>query len=137
MALDLEQALTFKLKNTAAIQAICGTRVYPQTLPPTVTLPAISYQLVSAPIEATHDEIAGASLAHPVYQFDAWATTYQGAAALSAAVHTALHGYKGTIASGADSYVVQSVLRVAKRADRDADTGLYWRSQDYEIFGIE
>ena len=137
MAIDLEQALTYKLSNTAAIQTICGTRIYPQDLPPVVTLPAITYQLISAPIEATHDETAGASLVHPRYQINAWAGTAGGAAALAAAVHTALHGFKGIITSGANTFNIQSCLRVDKRSDKDTDTGLYWRSQDFMIWAIE
>ena len=137
MALDLDQALAYKLSNTAAIQTICGTRIYPLDLPATVTLPAMTYQLISAPISATMDEAAGASLAHPRYQIDGWAGSVSGATALAAAVHTALHGFKGIITSGSSSLTVQSCLRVDKRHNKDPETGLYWVSQDFMIWAIE
>jgi hypothetical protein len=137
MSMDLEQALTYKLKHTAAIQALCSDRIYPQEFPPNVVMQAIKYQLISAPIEATHDEAAGASLAHPRYQVEAWAGTHAGAVALAKAIHTALHGFKGDITDGIDTFNIQSCLRVDKRSDKDAEVGLHWVSQDYIIWALE
>jgi hypothetical protein len=134
MAIDVEQALVSKLVNTVAVSNLVSTRVHPLRLPDTATLPAITYQQVSAPVIATHDESAATALTHARYQLDAWAASYAGSVALGKAIFDALHGYKGTITIGADSFIIQGCLRTDKRTNNDAETALYWLSQDFVIW---
>jgi hypothetical protein len=134
MTIDIEQALTYKLVNTAGISALVSTRCHPLRLPDTAVFPAIVYTEVSAPIVSTHDETVANALTYARYQIDAWATTYQGAVALGLAIHTALHGFRGIVTSGADTFTIQSCLRSDKRTSNDAETALYWVSQDFIIW---
>lgn len=137
MALSLDDAIFTKLSTTSGITGICGTRVYPQDLPQGVTLPAITYQLVSNPVEATHDESPGSSLSHPRVQITAWSTTHLGSVTLAAAIFSALHGFKGTVTSGQNSLQILGSLRVDKRASKEPVSGIYTRQQDFEIWYIE
>lgn len=132
-ALDCGEALYTKLTGTAAIAALVVARVYPLMLPPTVTLPAISYTEVSGPRVTTHDEASG-GLAHKRYQVDSWATTYSGAKALSKQVRVALNGFSGAVSHGADSLTLQASLIAEERDDYDAETGIYRVIQDYIIW---
>jgi hypothetical protein len=134
MSIDIEQALTAKLINTAAISTLVSTRCHPLRLPDTAALPAIVYTEVSAPTYATHDESSSNALTRARYQIDAWATTYAGAVALGLAIWTALEGFSGIVTSGADTFTIQSCLRSDKRTNNDAETALYWVSQDFILF---
>lgn len=129
--LDPDAAMFTKLSTTAGVLGIVAARIYPLDMPPSVTLPCITYQIIDAPLVTTHDETAGSGLAQARHQVDAWASTYAGAVALAKAIHLALHGYHGIVTSGADSLNIQECLRLAKRPNKDAETGLYWISQDY------
>lgn len=134
MAIDLEIAMVYKCLNTAAISTLIGTRMHPLRLPDAPTFPAITYQEIDAPIDATHDETAANALTHSRYQFDAWSTTYAGSVALAKAIFDTLHGFKGVITKGADTFTIQSCLREARRKNNDAETGLWWCSQDFVIW---
>lgn len=131
--MDSDQAMFVRLSTTPAIAALCAARVYPNDLPQDITLPAVTYQIVSAPIESTHDEVVGQSLAHATYQIDAWATTYATAAAVARQIHLALHTFRGAV-PGTPMFQVNLCLRTSKRPNKDPETGLYWISQDYEIW---
>jgi len=131
MAIDVEQALVYKLVNTTAVSNLVGTRVHALRLPDTATLPAVTYQEISAPIEATHDEATTNALTHSRHQFSAWATSYSACVALAKAIFDTLHGFSGVVTSGADSFTIQACLRAARRKDFDPETGLYWISQDF------
>ena len=137
MTIDAEQALYGKLSTTAGITALCSTRIYPLDLPPSVTLPAVTYQIIDAPIEATHDEAAGSSLVYARHQITSWATTYAASVALAKQIHLALQGFKGIITVGADTFTIMSSLRAGKMPNKDPETGLYWISQDYIIWYTE
>jgi len=84
---------------------------------------------------ATHDNAGG--LAAPRFQFDAWATTYAAAKAITDQIRAALNGYKGTITIGADSVVVQASLVDDERYDPDMDAGLERLSSDYKVWHLE
>lgn len=134
MAIDVEQALVYKLVNTAGVSTLVSTRVHPLRLPDTAVLPAITYQLISAPTVGTHDETAANALTHARYQLDAWSGSYSGAVALAKAIFDALEGFSGVVTSGGDTYAIQACLRMDKRVNNDAETALYWISQDFAVW---
>jgi hypothetical protein len=137
MAIDVESALVAKLAGNAGVAAIVSTRIHPLRIPDSdgnILLPAITYQEISAPITTTHDETAANALTQSRFQINAWATSYAGAVALGKAIFDALEGFSGIVTSGAETYTLQSVLRVDRRKDNDAETGLYWVIQDFMIW---
>lgn len=137
MTLDLESALFVKLSTTAAISALVGNRIYPFALPPTSAIPAITYQVVTAIGSDTHDETPGSTLAQNQILVIAYATSYAGAIQLAKAIFSTLQGFKGVITSGTDNFTYQAVLRTSKRDDRDSETGLFWRTQEFSIWAQE
>lgn len=134
MSIDIEQALVYKLVNTAGISSLISTRCHPLRLPELATLPALVYSEVSAPTETTMDETSTNALTHARYQIDAWATDYDDAVALAAAVFTALEGFSGVITSGSNTFTIQACMRNDKRANDDPETRLYWISQDFVLW---
>jgi len=142
MSIDVEVALTYKLINTSAISTLIGSRMHPLRLPDTPTFPCITYKEISAPIEGTHDETAANALTHARYQINAWAintatvTGYNGAVALGKAIFTALEGFSGIVTKGSDTFNIQASFRVDKRSDNDAETGLFYVSQDFVLWYI-
>ncbi|MBI2758792.1 MAG: DUF3168 domain-containing protein [Chloroflexi bacterium] len=108
-----------------------GSRIYPQQLPQGVTLPAIRYQKISDPSDAT---MTGPSaLRHPRYQLDCYAdgdNAYLSAAALADQVITALDGYSGVMSG----ITVFASFQQDTRDNYDTETGRFWQSVDLIIW---
>lgn len=77
------------LTDDATVGGLVAARVYPQKLPQSPTLPAISYFVVSrVPTEANTE------LLEYRLQMDCWASTYAGSTALAIAALKALRFYR-------------------------------------------
>lgn len=86
-----ETRLVAKLKATAAVTAICGTRMFPLELPQKVTYPAIAYQQVGE--DSVGSSTTEADVAFTRIQVTSYAEMYSAAKALNEAVRTALNGW--------------------------------------------
>jgi hypothetical protein len=95
--LTIEAGLVYKLTTTAGLTALISTRTYLERIPQGATLPCLTYQRISTPRLLAHDTSGSAGTAHPRFQFDAWATTYSSAKAITDALRAALNGFSGTI----------------------------------------
>lgn len=73
-------------------------RMYPDLLAEGVTLPALTYQMISDVSELTEDGDCGLYIDR--IQIDAWANSAVDRATLGDAVRTLLHGYSGMIGGG-------------------------------------
>jgi hypothetical protein len=135
--LTIEAGLVYKLTNTVGLTALISTRVYLERIPQGATLPCLTYQRISTPRVHTHDTSGSAGTAYPRFQFDAWATTYASAKAITDALRAALNGYKGTITSGADSVVVQASLVESETSQPDLEADLARISSEYVIWHLE
>ena len=98
---DIEQAVHSIIEAAATTAA---ARIYIQTLPPEVTLPALAYTRVSTP--RTRSLTGFSKLARPRLQYIAWAATYAAAKALADEVFAAVDGYQNTI----DGVEIQSAF---------------------------
>lgn len=115
-----------------------GERVYPLTLPQGVTLPALTYRLVSDVTAPEHQLAQG----HPLYdghryqesriQFDAYGDTFDDAEALSNELMTAITGYRGPWGN----VQVESVLPDLSLDDYEPETNRWRRISDYFISWI-
>ena len=106
----IEQALRAVLVADAGVLAIT-TRVYPNYIPQSPTWPLIVYQKISGPRD--HDINGPTGKAHPRFQLESWAKTYDGAKSLANAVRLALDGNiftEGAVTIG--SIVLQSEFDV-------------------------
>lgn len=128
---DILPALRTFLGATSAITALVSTRIYPEKLPAGTStnptpMPAVVYQLIDEPVITTH---GNEQLFRARVQVDSWGGSYKSAHTLAAALHTALHGYRGLMGTVA----VGGVFRQAKRDDPDPETGLHRVIQDFFI----
>lgn len=108
-----------------------GARIYPNTLPQRVTLPAIRYVLVSDPPEHT---LSGPSkLQHPKYQFDCIADGdegYKDANTLAQQVVTLLNGYAGAMGT----FTCHAGFKDEQRDNYDPETGRHTVQVDVIIW---
>ena len=85
---DIGAATRTKLIGTSAVAALLGTRIYPDQLPQSPTLPAAVYYGISGTDEPRLSGLAG--FATERIQIDAYASTRLAANALALAIRDAL-----------------------------------------------
>ena len=94
MSVDtIEKAIRSILIADTTVKAIT-TRCYPGMIPQNPEYPLIVYYKVTGMRD--HHLQGPSGLAHPRFQAEAWATTYDAAKALANAIRCALDGYTGT-----------------------------------------
>lgn len=128
----IEEALYAHLSTHAGLTALVGTRIYPQRLPQTPTLPAVTFFRVSGP---TIQDFDGTAKTRARFQLDCWAegdTAYADAHEVADQVIAALDGYGGQM-GGAGGVWCDATL-INDRDLPDPDTGWHRVSQDYEIW---
>jgi len=133
----IEQGLLSYLTGYTGLTGIISTRVYWMTKPAGVTYPCMTYQRISTPRIPTHDTSGSTGVAYPRFQFDAWATTYASAKAITDQLRAALNGKTGSIGSGTNAITLLSSLVDAEVPDYDAETNLYRSRSDYIIWHAE
>lgn len=118
MVADIGAATRTKLVGTAAVAAILGTRIYPDHLPQSTTLPAAVYYGISGTDEPQLSGLAG--FATERIQIDAYASTRSAANALALAIRDALTsswgrgtwgtvGVSGCVPEGGERYDTQGL----------------------------
>lgn len=95
----IEEILLARLRANAGVQVFVGSgssaRIYPLTLPQKATLPAITYQQITATLNMTY----GPSFDQPLIQFSAWSSYYLEAKNLAAAIRAAINDYRDLTSS--------------------------------------
>lgn len=126
----LEEALFTYLSGDDGISDLVGARIYPMRLPEGATLPAISWNRISANRLYTHDTFdeTDAWTAARV-QFNCWATSAEEAMRLGEAVLLALSGYDGDMAGE----LVGSSFAINELDDYEPATKLHRRILDFLI----
>jgi hypothetical protein len=105
-----------------------GGRIYPKTMPQNVTLPAVTYELISDPRGNTHQGPDGTVEAR--YQVTTWSQSYQQAKTLSLQVKNALQGYRGPMGTGV---AVASIFAAGGRDLFDDDLRIHYVASDFFI----
>lgn len=109
MSVDtIEKAIRAILVADSTVKAIT-TRCYPAKIPQDPTYPLILFFKVTG--KRDHHLQGPSGLAHPRFQVEAWATTYDAAKALANAIREALDGYSGT----QGTVVIGSILMESER----------------------
>lgn len=94
--MDNDADIFTALTGNAGLAALVSTRIFPGICPPGTAVPYVIYQKIASDPAAVHE---GASeIAHDLYQFSCFATTFAGARAVRTALRTALDGV--ALASG-------------------------------------
>lgn len=128
---DILSSMVTHLQANTALAALVGTRMYPMVLPApstsaATTFPALTYQLIDEPARTTHD--GGVNYKARV-QIDVYGTTYKTARAAADAVHTAMHGFRGSW----NAFLVGNVFRKRKMDEFEPDTNLNRVSMDFAV----
>ena len=134
--ITIEEGLKEFLIANAAVNAIISGRIYPNKLPQTVTMPALTYQRIDTPRVHSMDSSGATGTAHPRIQFDCWAASYASAKGLADALRGALNGHVGTMGA-VNPVTVQCALQADERYDDFADAGIMRVTCDFIIWHIE
>lgn len=96
MAKLIEDALFDYLRASPGVQAIVGSRLYPDAAPDTASLPYITFSLISS----VHERHLGGNsgVAHPRVSIDCWGLTSDDVNNLVEKVRLALDGLRGNMA---------------------------------------
>lgn len=107
----LDESIYSYLSNYAGLTALVSNRVYAFRIPQEATLPCVLFQRISTPRELSHDSSGiGNELAHPRFQFDAFAETYASAKAINDQIRAALNGKTGLIGSQVETATVAGTV---------------------------
>ncbi|HUT68657.1 MAG TPA: DUF3168 domain-containing protein [Dehalococcoidales bacterium] len=124
----IEQALMTYLLAQSGITDLVSTRIHFVKAHQDIDAPYLVLFKVSGPREHSHD--GSSELAHPRFQFSAFATKYSDAKAVIAAVQAALQGYSG-IMGGAGGVYVNGCFYEDENDFYETDTNLHHVSADY------
>ena len=108
----LEESLGSYLINYTGLTNLVSSRIYLLRMPDTGnTLPCVTFQRIDTPRTHAHDTSGtGGDLAHPRFQFDAWAETYASAKAINEQIRAALNGKTGSIGSQVETATVVGTI---------------------------
>lgn len=124
----IEVGLRNRLVNDTDVNNLVSTRVYPLRLPQGYTLPAISYQRISA--ERIHEmSIGPIGWAWSRFQVDCWANSYGDVRSLAEAVRQSLDGFKGDL----DSTHVGGIYIEGERDLFEENAEIYRVTMDFLI----
>jgi hypothetical protein len=120
----IEALIYTVLANNADVKSRVNTRIYPVVMPQDVTLPAVSYQRISAnPI----NYLGGyTGLKNADIVINAWGKSYDELKTLASKIHTAMNAattFKCVLTNELDGF--------------DPEIQLYVISQDYSCWGQE
>jgi hypothetical protein len=100
MAVDTIEKLIFSvLSNDGTVSGLVAARIYPMVVPRNASYPAITYQQTAGDRE--HTMAGPIGMVDSRFVINCWATTYNGARALSDAVRIALDGNSTDVGSQA------------------------------------
>ena len=135
MTTTLDEGLVSYLKAFSGLTALISTRVYLMFIPQAATLPCVTVTRISTARILTMDSSGSTGdLAHPRFQFDAWATTYASAKAIIDQVRAALNGHVGATGTGV---TIRAALVESEVPSYDPETALYRCQSDFMIWHEE
>ncbi len=126
--MSIEIGIRNRLTSDTDMAALVSTRVYPMRLPQGYSLPAVSYQRISA--ERRHELSTGPiGWAFTRFQFDCWAGSYSDLRDLAEAVRKCLDGFSGTV----DGTHVGGIYIEGERETFEEDVEIYRVTMDFLI----
>jgi len=126
--MSVERALTSYILAQTAITALIGHRFNPVENAQGTTLPAVSYQQISGPVEYTH---SGDGFKTPRFQLTITGRTYADIVAVYTALYAVLCGVRFTVDSLEYVAFVENVLDSI--AFESGEMGYYIRRMDVII----
>lgn len=128
--MTLEEAIFYKLSNTAPVSLIVSSRIYPILLPENTQFPCISYQIIF--MERFNSMTGHLGTTTAQVQIDSWSKTATEARTLAKKVHNALNAFSGTI-----NTLEVSCLSLSEQDFFESDVEVYRRMQEYQFIFTE
>lgn len=128
---DVTEAIYTQLSGAAGLSALVSTRVYPELMPQSPTLPAVVYQMISNDREERHGGQTGD--ARPRFQITCWASTPLAAAAVAEQVRLALMAMSGSVAS----VTIRGVWNAGETRGYEPDTLRHFVALDFFVAHLE
>ena len=130
----LEEGLISYLEGYAGLIALVSTRIYHMTKPQSLAYPCLTLQRIDTPFIHTMQSSGNTgNLIRPRFQFDAWASTYSAAKAITDQVRAALNGKTGSIGSGSYTVTIRSSLQTTERPSYDVLVSMYRSMSEFVI----
>lgn len=126
----IEQGLTVFLTTYPPLMDLQGTRLYPDNLPQSPTLPATVYQRISGVVD--YSQSGQSEPQNARFQFTCWAVDPLAAKLLARVLKTAVSGYRGLMGT----VEIQEAFVENETGGQEPDTGLYREIVDV-IFGFK
>lgn len=129
-----EKVVYALLSADATLASLVGSRIYPVVLPQDKTLPALTYEVISANEREVIDAASTYAVVDTHIQITGLASTYAGCKAIMEAARSALLYFAGTI----EGVYVPIILRGPVGPDQfDAKLYVYMQSADYYVSHFE
>ncbi len=126
--MTIEEGLYAYLSTYLDLTALIKKRIYPQQIPESATIPAVTYFKVST--ERPRSSIGGHdSITNTVFQISIFGLTYAEVEAIGDQVHAALLNYSGLMGTVA----VQGCFCVSEIDGYDDTAKEYYQYIDYQI----
>jgi hypothetical protein len=133
--MELNDAIYKYLSTYSGLTSLVKKRIYPDVMPDKVTLPAVTYQLVSEDETESFNQPT-TDLLFAVYSLTAWATTRTEAHDVGKQIRTAFKNYSGAM-GGTGGVSVSAVRKIGRYTDVDRTQEgaviAYKNIQDIEI----
>jgi hypothetical protein len=127
----LEEAIRYRLVNTAAVAALLSSRVYFVKMPQNPVMPCATLNLITA--RRDYAQEGQTALVNSLVQVDAWAESESGVKGLAEQIRLALSGYRGIL----DGINIQGVFLVGDTPMYEIDTLLWRVMHQYRVWSQE
>ena len=129
--MEIEDALTIRLKSTSALTALIAQRIFPDEAPQNTTLPYLIYLYVSD--VKLHTLTGQYDQEEPMIQFTAYASTKSAARAITNQVKIALSDFQGTLSGIYFSYIRLENEMSSLITSSDGTIRTYTSDLEYEV----
>jgi hypothetical protein len=107
-ALELREALYYRLSNYANLTSLISTRIYPKMAPQSAALPYVTYEVIGDASHHAHG--SDADTYTKIVQLHSWADDYDEVDGVSKQARLALQDYMGNMAGAGDTFTVQRIF---------------------------
>lgn len=129
-----ERVIYTLLTGSSAVTDLVGAKIYPGRIPQNITMPAISYEMVSGMEMAPINAQAGGVLLRSRVQVNVLARTYEEVKTIQEAIRHVLIFKSGLIAA---VRVIGITRDLIGPDERDDELGLYMQGIDYLLIHDE
>ena len=129
--MQFEEALFSYLKSFQGLSSLVGERIYPLVIPQKASLPAVTYQRVSAVRQHALQMDTGYTT--QMYQISCWSKSYAQSWHIASQLRLSLQNFSGVM-GGAEGVHIDAVLLEGEMAGFEPDTNTYYYHMEFQFF---